>query len=70
MAWKVKKGINVKLDDKHYVGGDAIPCTDEQAAQMPHAVEAHEEAAMVVFDVDPEAEAMVPKPKAFSKRAK
>lgn len=37
--WVVKQGVIVSHDKREYRGGDVIPCTDAQAAAMPHAVE-------------------------------
>lgn len=39
MAWKVKEGQKVNHDGVEYIGGQSIPCSDAQAANMPHAVE-------------------------------
>jgi hypothetical protein len=39
MPWRVKQGITVSHDGSQYVAGDLVPCTDDQAASMPHAVE-------------------------------
>ncbi len=42
------QGISVTHDGVIYVGGDLIPCTNDEAAMMPHAVQAIETAAPVV----------------------
>jgi hypothetical protein len=44
VAWRVKHGVKVAHDGIDYVGGYRIPCSDEQAATMPHAVELAEAA--------------------------
>jgi len=39
MPWVVRQGITVSHDHAEYTAGRAVPCTDEQAEAMPHAVE-------------------------------
>lgn len=39
MAWKVREGQHVTHDGTGYPAGSIVPCTDRQAAAMPHAVE-------------------------------
>jgi hypothetical protein len=39
MAWRVRAGRTVSHDGREYRAGESIPCSDEQARAMPHAVE-------------------------------
>lgn len=39
MPWKVRPGQHVTHDGTAYEPGQAVPCTDEQANRMLHAVE-------------------------------
>ena len=72
MAWVVKPGVRVSHNGQDYVAGDAVPCTDAEAAQMPHAVSlvVAEPEAPVVMVAEVPAEPVVLKVEKPSKRSK
>jgi hypothetical protein len=71
MGWRVREGKTVHHDQGVYVGGQEIPCTDEQACSqsMPEAVEWVEEQPVAMVAEVTAAEVPVAAVKATKKRA-
>lgn len=63
MAWVVRKGITVDHDRVSYAAGSAVPCSDAQAAAMPHAVEWVAEKAAMKAEIPAAAETATKKRK-------
>ncbi len=74
MGWKVREGVTVDHSGSKYGPGAVIPCSDSEAAQMPHAVEKVEPVKVEADKVEPVTVKAEPvkfeEPKAQTKRTK